>query len=74
MYGEDNSSSTSDDDGDDQDTAMENDDQPPKAVPVAPQSQRHMPIQQPIIDADGFETVQKPSRRRGPSTHRSDAV
>ena len=69
MYGEDDSSSSSDDGDDDQDTAMESDDQPPKAVPIAVQSQDHTPIQQPIIDADGFETVQKPSRRRGSRTH-----
>lgn len=70
MLGEDISSSSDGDDNDDSaDESMEPADghgldkslQAQQGNGVQPQQK-----QPPIIDADGFETVQRPARRRGP--------
>ena len=69
------SCSSGDDDGDvdgkgNDDAAMQLEDQPRQAVPMSkqpeqPLSTRNKHDHQPLVDADGFEVVQKPGRRRG---------
>ena len=70
MFGEDSDSTSSDDDqGDSQ---IQQEDQSPDAVPMTTQHQQDdqaVRVQQPVIDEDGFQTVQKPSRRRAMQTH-----
>lgn len=70
MFGEDSDSTSSDDDQGD--TQMQQEDQSPDAVPMTTQHQQDdqaVRVQQPVIDEDGFQTVQKPSRRRAMQTH-----